>query len=112
MRNGGTTAAEIALWAAAVGVGIAAVVVEGPASRTSLVVIASLLALIPVPIEIFRRRRFENSAPAQRVRNLADEAWNSTMRSHNPPDETPNSTAGSPDAADETPNSTMRSRED
>jgi hypothetical protein len=97
MRNGGTTAAEIAIWAAAVGVGIAAVLVEGVASRTSLVIIATLLALVPVPIEIFRRRRFENSAPAQRVRDVADKAWDSAMRSHDPPDETPNSTMRSPE---------------
>jgi hypothetical protein len=98
MRNGGTTAAEIALWAAAVGVGIAAVVVQGAASRTSFVVIAALLALVPVPIEIFRRRRFENSAAARRVRDLADDAWRSIM--------------GSPDPPDEGPDSTMRSHKD
>ena len=81
MGFGGTRAAEIVLWVAAVGVGIAAVVVEGVASRTSLVVSATLLALAPVLIEIFRRRHFAKSGPAQDARTLADEEWNSTMRS-------------------------------
>ena len=79
MRNGGTTAAA--------GVGIAAVVVEGVASRTSLVVIATLLALVPVPIEIFRRHRFANSEEAQRTRQIADDAWNSIMQSRTTSDE-------------------------
>jgi hypothetical protein len=98
VRNGGTTAAEIALWVAAAGAGTAAVVVEGAGSRTSLVVIATFLALVPIPIEFFRRHRVENSAEARRARDLADEAWNATI--------------GSPDPADEPSNSTMRSRED